>query len=94
MYEFYSWRKKRTSSPLLTEMMPYLLKYSWPGNMRELLNFTQRLSFFLDDYQQGDNGVELLNIIAPDLKHSMENIQVEIYVNKFGCKKKRWLLRL
>lgn len=65
--EFLPAEERAVAAPLLAEIMPHLMGYSWPGNIRELLNFTQRLAFFLDDYKQGESALELLQNIAPDL---------------------------
>ena len=64
--EFLPTEQREAAAPLLEEVMPYLMNYSWPGNIRELLNFTQRLAFFLDDYRSGGSTLELLKDIAPD----------------------------
>jgi propionate catabolism operon transcriptional regulator len=72
--EFLPKEVRKIGVPLLEEMMPYLLKYSWPGNIRELLNFTQRLTFFLEDYEIGTSGFKLLKIIAPDLIYHTDQI--------------------
>lgn len=65
--DFLPFAEKAAAAPLLQELMPYLMNYSWPGNIRELLNFMQRLAFFLDDYRAGTTALELLRNIAPDL---------------------------
>ena len=88
--EFLPVDEKAAAAPLLAEIMVYLMRYSWPGNIRELLNFTQRLAFFLDDYKAGGNALALLQNIAPDfIAQSAENIghgdlrgQVESYEEK------------
>lgn len=72
--EFLAEDVRQVAIPLLEEMMPYLMNYSWPGNIRELLNFTQRLAFFLEDYESGTSGVDLLKNIAPDLLYHKDKI--------------------
>lgn len=52
--------------PLLGELMQYLMNYSWPGNIRELYNVMQRLTFFQKDYVPGA-ARELLQGIAPNI---------------------------
>lgn len=70
--EFLPKEVRETAVPLFEEIMPYLTKYSWPGNIRELLNFTQRLAFFLEEYKSGTSGMELLKNIAPDLIYQVD----------------------
>lgn len=55
-------------APLLNNMMDVLFQYSWPGNIRELYNFTQRLAFFQADGQTAEADWRLLlQSIAPNI---------------------------
>jgi PAS domain S-box-containing protein len=54
-------------SGVLIEMMPFLCNYSWPGNIRELQNFCQRLSFYQENYLLNKDVQQLLKQIAPTI---------------------------
>lgn len=59
-------------TPLLEQLMQYMQSYSWPGNIRELYNFTQRLSFFRHQYDAGMRARELLQGIAPNMLDELD----------------------
>ena len=48
------------------KLLPFFEQYSWPGNIRELQNIIQRLSFFIDSFDQYTIG-EYINIVAPNI---------------------------
>lgn len=50
---------------LLAEIVVYLQQYNWPGNIRELRNFVERLSFFIGEYTEGTDVHSILKSILP-----------------------------
>jgi len=57
---------------LLMRLQPYFQRYSWPGNVRELQNVVQRLSFFADSFEQGQNIEDFLKMVAPTIAAAIE----------------------
>ncbi|MHC1745939.1 MAG: sigma 54-interacting transcriptional regulator [Negativicutes bacterium] len=58
--------KKRLMQPMLDDLLPYFQQYSWPGNIRELQNVIQRLSFFIHSFDQYSIH-DFLNMVAPTI---------------------------
>lgn len=52
---------------ILSSIMPYLLRYTWPGNIRELYNFTQRLNFFQEKFHSSVSAHDFLQAVAPNI---------------------------
>ncbi|HWR41496.1 MAG TPA: sigma 54-interacting transcriptional regulator [Patescibacteria group bacterium] len=50
---------------LIEELMPYFERYHWPGNVRELYNVVQRVTFFADSFEPGQDIRGFLDIVAP-----------------------------
>lgn len=50
---------------LMEELLPYFVRYHWPGNVRELYNIVQRVTFFADSFEPGQDIKEFLDIVAP-----------------------------
>ena len=69
--------KKQQMQPILMKLLPYFEQYSWPGNIRELQNIIQRLSFFIDSFDQYTIG-EYINIVAPNI---LAKVDVRVYNN-------------
>jgi len=62
---FLTTEKYEQISGVLNEMMPIIKQYSWPGNIRELQNFCQRLSFYQENFLLGKDAEALVLQIAP-----------------------------
>lgn len=52
---------------LIQELLPYFIRYYWPGNVRELYNVVQRVTFFADSFEPGQDTREFLEIVAPQM---------------------------
>ncbi len=64
--------------PVVEELLPYLKRYSWPGNIRELSNFIQRLVFFIDTYDAKRGIEELIKTLAPNLLEQPQSLKDKI----------------
>ena len=58
--------KARRMQPIVNELLPYFEQYSWPGNIRELQNIIQRISFFVDTFEE-ETIFDFLNMVAPSI---------------------------
>lgn len=63
--------KKEQLRPIVSRVLPYFERYSWPGNIRELQNTIQRLAFFVDSFEQGLDIKEFLQLVAPTIIRSL-----------------------
>ncbi|HMM19966.1 MAG TPA: sigma 54-interacting transcriptional regulator [Selenomonadales bacterium] len=59
--------KKREIGPLVSRLLPYFIRYKWPGNIRELQNTIQRLAFFVDTVDPKDDITKFLQLVAPNI---------------------------
>lgn len=64
--------KKGQLQPIIGRVLPYFERYAWPGNIRELQNTIQRLSFFVDSFEQGLEVEEFLQLVAPNIVRALE----------------------
>jgi PAS domain S-box-containing protein len=58
--------KMRQMRPIISKLLPYFEQYSWPGNIRELQNIIQRISFFVDAFEE-ETIFDYLNMVAPSI---------------------------
>lgn len=71
--EFVPEDKRLETLPILENVMPYIMNYSWPGNIRELYNFIRRLTFFSDFYDSSASMNEFLLNVAPEIFNLMHD---------------------
>lgn len=62
---------------MIARLQPYFQKYSWPGNIRELFNVVQRLSFFADSFDGGQGIEDFLKTVAPRIYAEVKRPQAE-----------------
>lgn len=63
--------KKQELRQIVSRVLPYFERYSWPGNIRELQNTIQRLAFFVDSFEQGQYIEEFLQLVAPNILRAL-----------------------
>ncbi|MEL7633428.1 sigma 54-interacting transcriptional regulator [Sporomusa sphaeroides] len=58
---------KQQLRPIIEKILPYFEKYTWPGNIRELHNTIQRLSFFVESFVAEEDVKDFLRLVAPNI---------------------------
>ncbi|MHB8061726.1 MAG: sigma 54-interacting transcriptional regulator [Ruminiclostridium sp.] len=70
------------SKDLFASLLPVMQAYDWPGNIRELQNVAQRLSFISQHHRESDLH-ELITILGMDSKAiSEDGTKLDIYANQ------------
>lgn len=80
----FSERFSSQSRQAVKMLIPYFLKYNWPGNIRELYNVIQRVSFYSEIFFEPNKPDKFLELVIPNAVFSSATAQT--LESKLGSK--------